>query len=328
LFLLLNKQGKVRNTNELNHFKEIIDNTLLKNEGKAQSHETKYLFNHIYSAFYFGTGDYKGSYRFLKKNVELIESSTEYFKEEPNIYFSMLTNLIYVSSQLKKYDEVFSLMKKLKSIPETFATRRNEDLEIKLFSSAMSIEITLYNSLGEFEKAIQLVPKIETGLERFDEKLSKLRKAYFYFNIAVANFGAEKFTNALRWTNKFFNESQIDEGQDIYCFTQLLNMIIHIELKNDDIVPYIFKSTYRYLKTRNRVYKFENVFLEFIERLMKTQKPEEQLKHYKILREELIRLSKDSFEKTAFEYFDFISWVESKIGKSSFRKIVEAKAKK
>src|SRR5688572_27419266 len=39
LFLLLNKQGKVRNFKELNNFKKIIDNTLLKNEGKAHSFE-------------------------------------------------------------------------------------------------------------------------------------------------------------------------------------------------------------------------------------------------------------------------------------------------
>ncbi|MCX6274071.1 MAG: hypothetical protein NTV09_02530 [Bacteroidetes bacterium] len=322
LFLLLNRQGKVRNPTELNNFKKIIDNTLLKNEGKAQSHEARYLFNHIYSAYHFGTGDYKSSYRFLKRNVELIETHPAAFKEEPNIYFSVLTNLIYVSTSLKRYDEVFVLMKKLKSVPETLDTSRNEDLEIKLFSSALSIEITLYNTLSEFEKAIGLVPAIEKGLDRFGDKINRLRKAYFYFNIAVAYFGAEKYSLALRWTNRLFSEPNIDENQDIYCFARILNLIIHIELENDDVVPYILTSTSRYLKTRNRVYKFESVFLEFIEHLIRLNKKEDGDAIYKKLLLNLKKLSSDPYEKTVFEYFDFIAWCKSKIEHTSFREMV------
>ena len=326
LFLLLNRQGKVRNPKELNSFKKIIDNTLLKNEGKAQSHEARYLFNHIYSAFHFGTGDYKSSYRFLKRNVELIEKHPSAFKEEPNIYFSVLTNLIYVSTSLKRYDEVFELMKKLKAVPETLDTSRNEDLEIKLFSSALSIEITLYNTLSEFEKAIALVPAIEKGLDRFGEKINRLRKAYFYFNIAVAYFGAEKYSAALRWTNRLFSEPNIDENQDIYCFARILNLIIHIELQNDDVIPYILTSTSRYLKTRNRVYKFETVFLEFIEQLIRLNKKEEYDAIYKKLLGNLKKLAADPFEKTVFEYFDFIAWCKSKVDNVPYRAMIEEKS--
>ncbi|MBL0071478.1 MAG: hypothetical protein IPP34_06575 [Bacteroidetes bacterium] len=56
---MLNKKGKVRDSNELNNFKTIIDNTLLKNEDEALSYESRYLYYHIYSAYYFGIGDYK-----------------------------------------------------------------------------------------------------------------------------------------------------------------------------------------------------------------------------------------------------------------------------
>ena len=94
LFVLLNKQGKVRTKEELKKFKKIIDTTLLQKESKALSVETKYLFHHIYSAFNFGIGNYKKSYHHLEKNVALIGSNTELFKEEPNLYFSLLTNAI------------------------------------------------------------------------------------------------------------------------------------------------------------------------------------------------------------------------------------------
>jgi len=134
LFMILNKRGKVRNEEELASIKKIIDNILLNSESKPLSTEAKYLYYHIYSAYYFGTGDYENSYDNLKRNVELIESNTHIFEEEPNIYFSILTNIIYIGSQLKRYDESFAYLRKLREVPQKFAISKNEDLEIKLFS--------------------------------------------------------------------------------------------------------------------------------------------------------------------------------------------------
>ena len=322
-FMFLNKQGKVRNDDELQRFKKIIDTTLLKGEHKALSTETKYLFYHIYSAYYFGIGDYEKSYQNLVKNVQLIEDNPDIFNEEPNIYFSVLTNEIYVGSQLKKYNEVFASLKKLRSTLLLFENGKNEDLEIKLFSSAMSIELTIYLQTGEFEKGVELAPKIEAKLLQYEGKFTKLRESYFYFAVASIYFGAEKYSLALKWINKLLNSPNFQESEDIYCFAQILSLIIRIELKHDDFVPHAFKNLYRYLSLRNRVYKFENVFLDFVGKVLRTTKREEQNKYYKELKTALVALKSDSFERAAFEYFDFISWAESKIQRVPFRVIVE-----
>lgn len=327
LFMILNKRGKARSSEELANFKKIIDNVLLTTEDSALSVESKYLFFHIYSAYYFGVGDYKNCYENLKKNVELIETHTHIFEEEPNIYFSVLTNVIYVASQLKNYDAVFMYLKKLREVPEKFEISKNEDLEIKLFSSAYSIELTIYNNLGDYEKALALVPRIEEGLEKYEGNLNKVRVAYFCSSIANAYFGAGKFSNALRWNNSILNNKEIEEIEDAHCFAEILNVIIHIELKNDDLIPYTMKSALRYLKSRKRVYAFETVFFNFISNLMKEKDKKKLDDIYKELLEEMNKLKDDPFEHSAFEYFDFISWAESKVTKVPFREIVEEKAR-
>ncbi|MEW6469725.1 MAG: hypothetical protein AB1458_12410 [Bacteroidota bacterium] len=327
LFMILNKRGKVRNQEELTSFKKIIDNTLLKAESSALSAETKYLYYHIYSAYYFGLGDYEKCYEHLQKNVDLIESHTHIFEEEPNIYFSVLTNIIYIGSQLRRYDEVFRYLGMLREVPRKFEISRNEDLEIKLFSSAYSIELTLYNNLGEFERALALVPKIEEGLEKYADKLNKVRVAYFCSSIANAYFGAGKFSLALKWNNQILNNKAIEEIEDAHCFAEIMNVIIHIELKNDDLIPYTIKSVHRYLKARKRVYTFENIFLSFVDKLMKDKDKKRLETIYSDLYHDLLKLQDDAFERTAFEYFDFISWAESKMKKIPFREIIEEKAK-
>lgn len=324
-FMILNKGGKVRSQEELANFKNIIDNTLLTSEDKAISCKTRYLFFHIYSAYYFGIGDYEKSYENLRKNLALIEAHTEVFREEPNIYFSVITNAIYIGSQLKRYDEVFDNLRKLRAVPETFDTSPNGDIDVKMFSSANSIELNLYLHLGEFEKAIDIIPRIEEGMIKYEGKLNKVRRADFYFNIAAAYFSVGEYSTALKWVNRLLNDTEIDQSQDIHSFTQMLNLIVHIELKHDDLVPYTFRSAHRYLSTRNRVYKFETAFLDFIAKILKTKQRTEQALHYKELLEKMLELKNDPLEKTAFEYFDFISWAESKIKRVPFREIVEEK---
>jgi tellurite resistance protein len=203
---------------------------------------------------------------------------------------------------------------------------RNEDLEIKLFSSTYSIEMTLYNNLGEFEKAVALVPAIEDGLEKYSGNLNKVRVAYFCSSVANAYFGQGKFSAALKWNNRILHNKEIEEIEDAHCFAEIMNVIIHIELKNDDIIPYTMRTALRYLKSRKRVYKFETVFFNFINSLMKEKgnKPE---KVYAELLKELQQLKEDPFEQTAFEYFDFNSWAESKAKKIPFREVVEEKAR-
>ena len=326
LFNILNKRGKARTEEGLTKLKSIIDDTLIDREPEHLFYQSEYLYNHIYSAYYFGVGDYANSFKYLKANVDHIEANLDKFLEEPNIYFSILTNIVYVASQLKDFDAVFFYLKKLRGLPETMDIKNNEDLEIKLFSSANSIELTIYFLTGEFEKGLEIIPQIENGLMLYEHKLNSVRKAFFYFNIAIIYFGAQKYNDALRWTNRLLNDIDISKSLDIYCFGQLLNLLIHIELNNKNLLPYALRSTQRYLSTRNRYFKFETSFLELIGKLLKSPDKITENEQYEVFLEKMRDLKDDQLESSAFEYFDFVSWAEAKASGKEFGEVVRAKA--
>ena len=319
LFQILNQQGRVRSANELERFKQIIDNTLLSSEDRALYFETKYLYHHIYSAYFFGVGDYQQCYDHLKKLLAHIEGNKDEFKEEPNIYFSALTNIIYVSSQLNKTKESFEYLEKLRILPETLLLNSNEDLDIKLFSSTYSIELTLHALTGDFEKGVELVPQIEEGFRLYGNKINGVRRAYIEANICILYFCKEDYNSALKWSNQLLNNADIDQTLDIFCFTQILNLLIHLELNNLRLIPYALKSAQRYLQTRNRTYQFETIMLAFIGDKLKSRSEDQSTHLYQQLHDDLVGLSSDPFEKAAFEYFDFIVWSKSKINNSSFK---------
>lgn len=326
LFYLLFRKGKARSAEEINQFKAIIDSTLLNRDEAELFAETKYLYFHIYSAYYFAISDYEQCYTYLVKNIDLIEKEYEQFKEEPNIYVSVLTNTIYVGMQLKKFEESIKYLKKLRNVPGKLVIDSNENLDMRLFNSAYSIELTLHAIRGDFEKGVAIIPKVVEGLNKYGPKMSSVRKASFYFSMAVLYIGAGDLSNALKWVNELLNNINIDESEDIHCFGQILNLIIHVELGNNMLLPYTLKSTSRYLETRNRVYKFESVILEFIANFLRIKEEDSKQEAYRQLIDDLRELKTDPFEETAFEYFDFMSWAESKFSGESFKEIVKQKA--
>ncbi|MDZ4751882.1 MAG: hypothetical protein SGI87_09730 [Flavobacteriales bacterium] len=318
IFLMLYTQGKVRSEDELKKYLSIMDGLAAGvNSGKASS-ENIYLLNHIYSAYHFGLGEYPECYPYLLKNLKLIESKPHLFDEEPNIYLSVLTNAIYVGMRLNKWDESQKYLDKLRKLPLKLQGRVNEDLEIRMFTIIKSTELTLYTQSGLFEEGLKIIPEIEEGLFKYEDHISSVRKAHFFFNIAVIYFGLEKYHEALKWINQLLNNVEIDKSRDIHCMAQILNMVIHLELGNKSLLPFALRSAQRFLETRKKVYRFETIMLQFInEVLKKREKPNTDLYHE--LSEKLLELKTDAFERRVYEYFDFLAWAKSKTNQSLFK---------
>lgn len=315
LFQTLYVKGKVRSEKELLKFKKIIDEAAMNNKRDGMFAENEYLLNHIYSAYNYGIGNYKESYPHLMSNLELMETKMHLFKDEPNVYLSVLTNAMYLATKLGLNEDAYSHLEKLKKAPEQMELNMNEDREIRLFAITKAAELTLYNQSNEYDKGIELIPEIEEGLLKYEDKLSSVRKAFFYFNIATLHFGKGNMNESLKWINQLLNVIDIDKTQDIHCMAQLLNLVIHLELGNKSLLTYTMRSAQRYLETRNKVYRFETVFLQFLNEILKKRQSRPSHELYKNLATELRELEKDSFEKNVFEYFDFISWAESRAEK-------------
>ena len=171
---------------------------------------------------------------------------------------------------------------------------------------------------GDFLKAEELVPYIVEAYRLYGDNINSLRKAYIDFKVSVVYLSLGEYSKALHWINKVLNESRIDQKQDIFCFAQLINLILHFELNNDRFLPYAINSTKRYLKNRNRIYAFEEVFLKLISRMAKSDGFFDLEEKLIPIEKTLIELKKDSKEQVVFDYFDFLTWVQSKLKRRSF----------
>ncbi len=310
IFKTLYVKGKVRSESELKQFKAILDKTK-HDQGAGLNHPgNMYLLNHLSSAYYFGLGDYETCYPFLVKNIDLIQSKRHIFDEEPNVYMSVLTNAIHVATRLGKVEEAYGHIDLLEEASKAENESTNEDREMRMFSISRSAQLNLLIQQGKFAEGLNMIPEIEEGLVKYEEKLSSVRKASLYFNIAIAFFGHGDYNESLKWTNQLLNNIDIDKSQDIHCMGQILNLIIHLELGNKSLLPYTLRSTQRYLETRNKVYQFESVFLAFINEVLKKRQTKPTQELYAGLAKDLTKLKKDHFERHAFDFYDFLAWAE------------------
>jgi hypothetical protein len=136
------------------------------------------------------------------------------------------------------------------------------------------------------------------------------------------------YENSLKWLNKILSKNQNEVRPDLLSFAHILNLILHFELDNIVLLEYIVKSTYRFLYKRKKLYKVEHAVLNFIRSSYGITSKEKLKENFMELYRNLKEITKDPYEKIALEYFDLLSWLESKIENKKFADVVKRKAER
>ena len=263
------------------------------------------------------------AYEYAHKQVSLLEEYPHLIEEEEGarLYAISAFNLLLFQLRYKKYEEMQLTIKKFQNVSVASKTLSNE-----LFYISHSMELTLYITQGLFNDAVGVAQTMEQELEQNPQiRLSKEKEMILYYEFCNAYFGAGLFNKAKVYLNKVLQEN-VDVRSDIQCFAHLLNIVIHFELGNETLLKYLVKTTYKFLYKRKRLYKFETIVLAFIKvQLTKKHTQAEILFLFEDLKKELETLIKDPFEKRILDYFDFLSWIESKTEHIPFASIIQHK---
>jgi len=80
-------------------------------------------------------------------------------------------------------------------------------------------------------------------------------------------------------------------------------------------LKHLLISTYRYLCKHEKLFKAEQLVIDFIRKLQKVKTDDDLIFNFSILSKNLSQIKEDKYEKNAFEYFDLLKWVEGKLNK-------------
>lgn len=325
MFVMAKKTGRTRDSRTIKHFRESLNQELFKSDTLAMSYSAKVHYYRTLSSYYLNIGDSRNSYKYNKQLIELIQKNPHQITDEPGAYLGILNNHIIHCSQLKKFEEFRRTIEEIRSIPGKYLSTAGENLRMRIFSITYSAECNLYIETGQINKARQLTGHIIDGLELYKNKLSTERSVIFWYQLSYVYFALGDFSSSRSWINKILNMSESEIRRDIYGFARIFNLIIHYELNNFDLLEYNIRSTYRYFKEKLKLFRLERIFFDFLKEISHKMDRESMEKSFLKFRTLIKPLRKDPYEKRAFEFFDFTSWIDSKIENKPFIEIIDKK---
>lgn len=316
--------GFTRNEQERKVVADVANYHLIKGKNTALSSRAASICYYIKGLCAATNREYNDSYTFFNKTKMILDNNPKIKKDLGKRYILTLTHLLRCNLDENDFVSAQSRLDEIKSLKKD-KNFKNIDFEVRLFTIIYNEQVRLFNHMGKFQDAIDLVQEIDAGREKYGDKINKEQQLLFSFNLAYAYFGIGDFKSALSHINDVLNDNEQNLRQDIYSFSRLLNLIIHFELENYDFLEYVVKSTNRYLNKTERDYEIENVFVKQIKHLAKASSKENQKEILTSMREETKLLFEDYDERVVLEYIDIEAWLESKLNSLSFEEAIKTK---
>ncbi|MBI4931602.1 MAG: hypothetical protein HY841_12605 [Bacteroidetes bacterium] len=316
--LPLNEKERMR------RIKKIMNHPLVKKENELTFQAKEYYYHIHHTYWSYKNNPYK-TISFLKKKVKQYEMHNEKIKNNQNTYVYALGGLIETCLECKLYDEAIAQIEKCNMLIKNTTNFSEKSFTWLMYNDCL---LKYFRHIGEFEKGAEIIPCITKEYIAYKKELSEHEKITLHISIAIIWFGNNEFKKCISSLYKILNDYSKNIRNDIEHFIRLFYLMAHFEAKSNDFLIHLTQSTYHFFQKQNNTSEFEKLFVDFFRILLpKADNNKEMIDAFKQLYNQLLPLTKNSKEKHIFDYFDFISWLESKIENRPFAEVVREKAK-
>lgn len=319
VMLFRKQKNKLRTSEEQIKLETLISHPLLGNIELALTNMAKIRFHEIYANYYYLLEDKNNEYLSNLQIIGLLDA--DYMQENPFDYLAHYSR----SLSLQQYAEPQKFEASLahfKTLPNLLSSASNEFCS-KVFAIASSIEMNYAIKNKNFDDSLSLIETQKEGIEQYNEKLSETFKITAYYQFSYVYLVQNDLTNALKYANKIINELHEQNRSDVYLYARVIQIIIHYELKNYKLLPYLVRSIREILEKRKKLHKAEQLMLNFLQKIGSIDNHKEWQIAIVRLRDKFVQqIAKDNFEHRFLDYFDFIAWLNSKINNISFKQAI------
>lgn len=321
MYALNQRIPNTRSEEDTLELEELIGHPFLKDESIARSFLAKLQYWKIYSLYYQSLGDELRELGAYERLLDLMDGSESYAQEFPFDYISIYNRIL----SIKRYapDEEFApVVAQVFAFPEKMKkARKNVDLRLAADYYENIIRRNIY--FGRIRATLESLEEQETFLKKYRNQFADGEVLEFEYLFAYIYLLNGKHKESLKIINRLLNESDDKLRPDIQSYIRILNLAIHYELNNFSVMKYAAERTYRYLKKRKLLHTTERFILKMFQELVRKEgmgvrEIKQILRKYQARLEEIFQ---DPYERKSLEYFDSISWLDSKIRDKSFEDV-------
>jgi hypothetical protein len=322
-----------RNKIELKKIKKIFNHPLFKNESLATSHVSKMFYYNAHYFYFRFIGDLPAAYNISRSFVQYIEQQQERIHQNPFAYRSALNNYLAIQLDIKKFDDFWEIIEKLRSMPGNYPKSNTENFKIGISLRVFEKQLGYYQSTLSCQEGMRLIYDIEKWLNSIEVNADSIEMGFdisLYMYAVNLFFMAAHFSEALKWLNKILNKTgqDVEIAKDIHAFARIINLLIHYEMHDLDLLEYKVRSSERFLLKEEKLFRIETEIIHFFRKdILKVNEGENTGKSFRSLKARLKKISNDPLEASFFKDFDFISWIDSKLEQRSFLDVLVEKNK-
>jgi tetratricopeptide (TPR) repeat protein len=307
--------------------KKVLSNPILEEAKDMESVRARLEYYQIKTFYYnYFEIDIPQAHRFSSELLKVMEEASHLMEDDVQTLIDILNAHVNSCIVLKKWNEGIETIDKIKKQGNSLPVSQSY-VAYSAFGVAYVNQIDILNRLGEFEKAVDLIPEIEAGLNQFAKQVKAEHYLMFYQNLSYSCFGAGRYKESIKWLNKLFTISGANSRNDIMCAGHIMSLMVHYELGNEEIIPYVAKTAYRILLKNNKMFEPEQILLRFIrkELAVSIYDKKKLTESFKKLLEELKPLQSTLAENMLFDELHVITWLESKIENRPFAEKIKEK---
>lgn len=316
--------GFSKNEEERAEVDKIANHPLIKGKNTALSSRAATICYYVQGLCAATNRDYALSFTKFLRVKTILDKNPLIRRDLAKRYVRALKNLLYCYIDSNKLDKAEELIVELRNLPSEKGFD-SIDVKVKIFTSSYIAELMICDRRGDYNRSLKIAEEISQGMETYGDKINKEQFIVFYYNLSYVYFGAQQYSKALKYVNELINDNEQVLRQDIYNFARLFNLIIHFELENYDLLDYIIKSTVRYLRKQKKDFDIEMTIIKHIKKLIKLDGYEQQLPVFEQMKKDMTLAFENPKERVVLQYFDYLSWCESKIQGVTLSEVQSAK---
>lgn len=269
--------------------------------------------------------NYDASISYFESNIQLLDKQEAIKEDELKRYFLSLFYIVKSQIYQRRFGDAFSLLQQIRKTSEQQSCEVT-NIKILVFSNYYNYSMNIHNVAGDFVQSIKLIPQIEHEMLHYLGKIGRELEVVYFYNKAYAYFGVGDFKRAKQELNFIVNESKDVIRKDIYLFSRVLDILIHFELGNYEVITYLLNSTLRYFKKLQYSNSLISTLLSALQKIIILENP---TKYHPVFQK--LQFDFDSIlelypnEAEYLEFFDLAAWIHSKLHGIPFTKAIKEK---
>lgn len=304
--------GHARNEKDHQYVTQRFLKSLDKFEARKLGFMEQVFLHQSHMWYYYILLDFEKCHQHAHKWVAIFDKHPDMIKDDPVLYMRGLAYELSTLFSLRHRDAYDKSMEKFEHFSKEHDSHMNITGRIINFLYLYTARLNKHFLAGTYAEGIKLVPQIERLIKRYEVAIDIHRIMVFNYKMAWLFFGAGNFSKAIDYLNAIINLEAGHLREDIQCYSRLLHLIAHYELGNSEYLKYQVETVSRFFAKMKDLNQIQREILNFF-RKNSALRGVELLAALQHLREKVIVLSHDPYERRAFQHLDILEWIDKKI---------------